>query len=155
MYEQSYGIFFKDRWILYKYNRIFALVFETPLHQIPKEMSKKELIQYVEDQFIEKKDFPKFKAGDTITVHYKIKEGEKERIQQFQGVVLQRSGHGSIETFTVRKVSGTTGVERIFPIASPFIDKIDLNKRGAVRRARIFYLRGLKGKKARIKEKRV
>ena len=118
-------------------------------------MSKKELIQYVEDHFIEKKDFPKFKAGDTITVHYKIKEGEKERIQQFQGVVLQRSGQGSVETFTVRKVSGTTGVERIFPISSPFIDKIELNKRGAVRRARIFYLRGLKGKKARIKEKRV
>ena len=115
---------------------------------------KKELIQYVEDNFVEKKELPVFKAGDTITVHYKIKEGDKERIQQFQGVVLQRSGHGVSETFTVRKVSGTVGVERIIPVTSPFIDKIEVNKRGSVRRARIFYLRDLKGKKARIKESR-
>jgi large subunit ribosomal protein L19 len=117
-------------------------------------MSKKELIQYVEENFVAKKELPAFKAGDTITVYYKIKEGDKERIQLFQGVVLQRKGEGITETFTVRKVSGTVGVERIIPIASPFIDKIEVNKRGAVRRARIFYLRDLKGKKARIKEKR-
>ena len=117
-------------------------------------MSKKELIQYVEDQFIAKNELHAFKAGDTITVHYKIKEGEKERIQLFQGVVLQRSGEGATETFTIRKVSGTVGVERIIPVHSPFIEKIEVNKRGAVRRARIFYLRELKGKKARIKERR-
>ena len=100
------------------------------------------------------KEFPEFKAGDTITVHYKIKEGNKERIQNFQGVVLQRRGSGSTETFTVRKITNGVGVERVFPIASPFIEQIDVNKRGAVRRARIFYLRNLTGKKARIKEKR-
>lgn len=123
--------------------------------KIPKIMSKNKLVQYVEETFVEMKEHSKFKAGDTITVHYKIKEGDKERIQQFQGVVLQRNGSGVTETFTVRKISGNTGVERIFPIASPFIDKIEVNKRGVVRRARIFYLRQLKGKKARIKEKRV
>ena len=110
-------------------------------------MGKTELMQYV-------KEFPEFKAGDTITVHYKIKEGNKERIQNFQGVVLQRRGSGSTETFTVRKITNGVGVERVFPIASPFIEQIDVNKRGAVRRARIFYLRNLTGKKARIKEKR-
>ena len=117
-------------------------------------MSKPELMQYVED-LTTKRDFPNFKAGDTITVSYKIKEGTKERIQLFQGVVLQRNGNGNTETFTVRKISGNTGVERIFPIASPFIDQIEINKKGVVRRARIFYLRGLRGKKARIKEKRM
>jgi large subunit ribosomal protein L19 len=116
-------------------------------------MSKKELLQYVEDQ-IELKEFPNFKAGDTITVQYKIREGNKERIQNFQGVVLQRRGTGKTETFTVRKISGNIGVERIFPLSSPFIDGITINKRGVVRRARIFYLRGLRGKKSRIKEKR-
>ena len=115
-------------------------------------MSKHKLIQYVET-LTEKKSWPPFKAGDTVTVHYKIKEGDKERIQQFQGIVLQRSGEGITETFTVRKMSGSIGVERIFPVCSPFIDKVDLNKRGVVRRARIFYLRNLTGKKARIKEK--
>lgn len=116
-------------------------------------MSKNELLKYVEDQ-VEMKQLPDFNAGDTITVKYKIREGNKERIQNFQGVVLQRRGTGQTETFTVRKISGNTGVERIFPIASPFIDDIIVNKRGVVRRARIFYLRGLRGKKARIKEKR-
>ncbi|MBQ8044881.1 MAG: 50S ribosomal protein L19 [Bacteroidales bacterium] len=110
-------------------------------------------MQYVEN-LVERKEFPSFKAGDTITVHYKIREGNKERIQQFQGVVLQRSGSGVTETFTVRKISSGVGVERIFPIVSPFIERIDVNKHGVVRRARIFYLRGLTGKKARIKEKR-
>ena len=116
-------------------------------------MGKTELMQYVED-LVERKDLPEFKAGDTITVHYKIKEGNKGRIQNFQGVVLQRRGSGSTETFTVRKITNGVGVERVFPICSPFIEQIDINKRGAVRRARIFYLRNLTGKKARIKEKR-
>ena len=115
---------------------------------------KKELIQYVEDNFVEIKQFPVFKAGDTITVSYRIVEGSKERIQQFQGVVLQINGSGVTRTFTVRKISGGIGVERIFPYASPFISEIAVNKRGVVRRARIFYLRNLTGKKARIKEKR-
>ena len=116
-------------------------------------MSKNELLKYVEDQ-AEVNKLPDFKAGDTITVKYKIIEGNKERIQNFQGVVLQRRGSGNTETFTVRKISGNTGVERIIPVNSPFIDDITINKRGVVRRARIFYLRGLRGKKARIKEKR-
>ncbi|MFT6715861.1 MAG: large subunit ribosomal protein L19 [Saprospiraceae bacterium] len=98
-------------------------------------------------------ELPSFSAGDTITVYYKIKEGDKERIQFFQGVVLQKRGNGNTETFTIRKISNGIGVERIFPIASPLIDKIEINKKGVVRRARIFYLRDLTGKKARIKEK--
>lgn len=118
-------------------------------------MNKTELINYVLDAVSEKKEIPAFKAGDTVTVHYKIKEGNKERIQPFQGVVIQRRGVGATETFTVRKISGNIGVERIFPITSPFIEKIELNRRGSVRRARIFYLRELRGKKARIKEKRM
>jgi large subunit ribosomal protein L19 len=117
-------------------------------------MSKNDLIALAESQ-IEFKKLPDFKAGDSITVTYKIKEGDKERIQKFAGVVLQRKGHGPIATFTVRKISGNIGVERIFPVSSPFIDNIIVTKRGVVRRARIFYLRGLRGKKARIKEKRV
>ena len=117
-------------------------------------MGKKELLQLVEDS-VEIKEFPKFKAGDTITVTYKIKEGNKERLQKFQGIVLQRVGSGPTETFTVRKISGNVGVERIFPIASPFMEEIVVNKVGVVRRARIFYFRDLRGKKARIKEKRM
>ena len=108
----------------------------------------------VEKEFAVKNEFPKFNAGDTVTVHYKIREGNKERIQQYRGIVIQRSGSSNTETFTVRKMSGNIGVERIFPLASPFIDKIELNKHGRVRRARIFYLRELTGKKARIKEKK-
>lgn len=99
--------------------------------------------------------FPEFKAGDTITVHYKIREGNKERIQQFRGVVIRKKGTGIKSTFMVRKMSGNIGVERIFPISSPFIEKIEVNKRGHVRRARIFYLRERTGKKARIQEKRM
>lgn len=114
-----------------------------------------DLIKAAENQFDTKKEFPAFKAGDTITVHYKIVEGNKERIQQYRGVVLQRKGSGLSATFTVRKMSGNIGVERIFPVSSPFIDKIELNKHGRVRRAKIFYLRGLTGKKARIQEKRM
>jgi len=97
---------------------------------------------------------PDFATGDTITVHYKIKEGNKERIQQFKGVVLQRKGSGTTETVTIRKVSGGIGVERIMPLASPYIEKIEVHKRGKVRRARIFYLRDRKGKSARIGEKK-
>ncbi len=108
----------------------------------------------VKENYAAETNLPDFKAGDTITVHYKIKEGSKERIQQFRGTVLQRRGNGNTETFTVRKMSGNVGVERIFPSASPFIDKIDINKRGRVRRARIFYLRKLTGKRARIQEKK-
>jgi large subunit ribosomal protein L19 len=114
-----------------------------------------EKMKAVEKAFSSGKSYPDFKSGDTITVHYKIREGNKERIQQFKGVVLQRKGAGLDETFTVRKISGNVGVERIFPITSPFIDKIEINKKGHVRRARIFYLRNLTGKKARIQEKRI
>lgn len=113
-----------------------------------------DLLKVVENQFAAGKEFPEFSAGDTITVHYKIKEGNKERIQQYKGVVIQRRGTGIKATFTVRKMSGNIGVERIFPLSSPFIDQIEVNKHGDVRRARIFYLRGLTGKKARIQEKR-
>jgi large subunit ribosomal protein L19 len=112
------------------------------------------LMNVVEKELAVTNEYPKFSAGDTVTVHYKIKEGNKERIQQYRGVVIQRSGSKHTETFTVRKMSGNIGVERIFPIASPFIDKIELNKHGKVRRAKIFYLRDLTGKKARIKEKK-
>jgi large subunit ribosomal protein L19 len=97
---------------------------------------------------------PDFSAGDTITVHYKIKEGNKERIQQYRGVVIQKKGSGHTATFTVRKMSGDIGVERIFPMNSPFIDKIEINKYGKVRRSRIYYLRSLTGKKARIQERK-
>jgi large subunit ribosomal protein L19 len=114
-----------------------------------------DLIKVAENQFAARKEYPTFRAGDTVTVHYKIVEGNKERVQQYRGVVLQRHGAGATETFTVRKMSGNIGVERIFPFASPFIDKIELNKHGRVRRARLFYLRGLTGKKARIQEKRM
>ncbi|HLV62530.1 50S ribosomal protein L19 [Galbibacter sp.] len=110
------------------------------------------LVKFVQDEFVEKKEFPEFAAGDTITVYYEIKEGEKKRTQFFRGVVIQRRGTGTSETFTIRKMSGTVGVERIFPVNMPALQKIEINKRGKVRRARIFYFRGLTGKKARIKE---
>jgi len=97
-------------------------------------------------------EFPSFKAGDNITVYYTIKEGNKQRTQFFKGEVIQRKGSGATETFTIRKISHSVGVERIFPINSPLIEKIEINKKGRVRRARIFYLRELTGKKARIKE---
>ena len=113
--------------------------------------SKNALIEFVEDQIVVK-DFPKFKAGDTITVTYKIVEGQKERLQKFQGIVIKRSGQGKTGTFTIRKISNNIGVERCFPIASPMIENIELNKEGAVRKSRIYYLRGLRGKKAKIKE---
>ncbi|PCI36089.1 MAG: 50S ribosomal protein L19 [Flavobacteriaceae bacterium] len=112
------------------------------------------LIKFVQDEFVSKNKFEDFKAGDTITVYYEIKEGEKTRTQFFRGVVIQRRGAGASETFTIRKMSGAFGVERIFPINLPAIQKIEVNKHGKVRRARIFYFRGLTGKKARITEKR-
>jgi len=108
----------------------------------------------IENSLIAKKEHPKFKSGDTITVYYKIKEGEKERVQFFKGDVIQRKGAGLTETFTIRKISNGIGVERIFPINSPGIEKIEINKSGKVRRARIFYLRERTGKSARIKQKR-
>lgn len=113
-----------------------------------------DLIKIATEAIVEKRDIPEFKAGDTITVFYKIIEGNKERIQQYQGVVLQRKGSGIAQTFTVRKISNGVGVERIFPLYSPKIDRIVVDKRGIVRRARIFYLRDISGKKARIEERK-
>ena len=112
------------------------------------------LVDFVNSEFVTRKDFPVFGAGDTITVYYEIKEGEKTRTQFFKGVVIQRRGTGSTETFTIRKMSGAVGVERIFPVNLPALQKIEINKKGAVRRARIFYFRQLTGKKAKIKDKR-
>lgn len=117
-----------------------------------------DLIKVVDQAFANEKvaTYPKFKAGDTITVTYKIKEGDKERLQKFRGVVIQlRGASPATKTFTIRKISSGVGVERIFPFESPFIDSIEVNKVGKVRRARIFYLRNLSGKKARIKEKKL
>ena len=115
-----------------------------------------DLIKVAEQAFQNEKvaSYPEFKAGDTVTVTYRIKEGDKERLQKFRGVVIQMKGSDPFtKTFTVRKFSGGVGVERIFPFQSPFIDSIEVNKFGKVRRARIFYLRDLTGKKARIREK--
>jgi large subunit ribosomal protein L19 len=112
------------------------------------------LVDFVNNEFVTRKDFPVFGAGDTITVYYEIKEGEKTRTQFFKGVVIQRRGSGSTETFTIRKMSGAIGVERIFPVNLPALQKVEINKKGAVRRARIFYFRELTGKKAKIKDKR-
>ena len=113
-----------------------------------------DLIKVAEEAFATGKQFPEFKAGDTVTVAYKIVEGSKERIQLYRGVVIKIAGHGDKKRFTVRKMSGTIGVERIFPIESPNIDSIEVNKRGKVRRAKLYYLRNLTGKAARIQEKR-
>tara|TARA_B100001113_G_C20897275_1_gene529741 strand:+ start:148 stop:498 length:351 start_codon:yes stop_codon:yes gene_type:complete len=110
------------------------------------------LVKFVENEFVTKKEFPTFKSGDTITVFYEIREGEKVRTQFFKGVVIQIKGSGLTKTFTIRKMSGTIGIERIFPINLPSIQKIEINKKGKVRRSRIFYFRKLRGKKARIKE---
>lgn len=112
-------------------------------------------MKFFHDQVTPKKDHPDFKAGDNITVFYKIIEGNKERIQAYRGEVVQIKGSSASKTFTVRKISNGVGVERIFPLNSSNIDNIEINRRGKVRRARIYYLRHLKGKKARIKEKRM
>ncbi len=113
-----------------------------------------EQIKFVEEQAVETREWPEFAAGDTMTVYYKIVEGSKSRTQFFTGTVIQRRGSGKTETFTIRKMSNGVAVERIFPVHSPIIEKIEITKKGAVRRARIFYLRDLTGKKARIKEKK-
>ena len=110
------------------------------------------LIKFVQEEFVTKKGIPTFKSGDTITVYYEIKEGDKVRTQFFKGVVIQIKGTGLTKTFTIRKMSGTIGIERIFPLNLPAIQKIEINKRGRVRRSRIFYFRELTGKKARVKE---
>ena len=114
-----------------------------------------DLIKVAEQAFATGKQHPQFYPGDTITVAYRIKEGNKERIQQYRGVVIRISGEGEKKRFTVRKISDNIGVERIFPIESPFIDSIVINKHGRVRRAKLYYLRNLTGKKARIKERRL
>ncbi len=113
-----------------------------------------DLIKVAEQAFATGKQYEPFRAGDTVTVAYKIIEGTKERIQLYRGVVIKINGHGDKKRFTVRKMSGTVGVERIFPIESPAIESIEVNKRGRVRRAKLYYLRKLTGKKARIAEKR-
>ena len=112
-------------------------------------MDKMKLVE----QTVVRDDLPEFKAGDTVNVHYRVREGEKERIQQYQGVVINERGSGSNKTFIVRKMSGSVGVERIFPLYSPFIAKIEVKKRGKVRRSKLFYLRDRRGKSARIAEK--
>ena len=113
-----------------------------------------DLMKFVQEEVASKNEFPKFGAGDTITVYYEIKEGEKTRTQFFKGVVIQRKGSGNTETFTIRKMSGSVGVERIFPVNLPALQKVEVNQRGKVRRARIYYFRELTGKKAKIKERR-
>lgn len=113
------------------------------------------LIKIAEEAFATGKEHPEFRSGDTVTVAYRIKEGNKERVQQYRGVVIKISGHQDKKRFTVRKMSDSIGVERIFPINSPFIDSITVNKHGKVRRAKLYYLRALTGKKARIKERRI
>ncbi len=110
------------------------------------------LLKYAEQQLIAKTNIPAFRAGDTVTVNYKIKEGDKERVQQFTGAVIQIHGDGNVKTFTVRKISNGVGVERIFPLYSPFIESIVVEKKGEVRRAKLFYLRAAIGKKAKIDE---
>lgn len=114
-----------------------------------------DLMKIAEEAFATGKELPAFQSGDTITVSYKIKEGNKERIQQYRGVVIRISGHGTKKRFTVRKMSDGIGVERIFPIESPFIEKIEVNKFGKVRRAKLYYLRNLTGKAARIRDRKV
>ena len=110
------------------------------------------LVSYVQNEFLTKKDFPEFDTGDSLTVYYQIREGEKVRTQFFKGTVIQIKGQGLSKTFTIRKMSGTVGVERIFPMNLPTLEKIEVNKKGKVRRSRIYYFKNLRGKKARIKE---
>src|SRR6516164_4051465 len=112
-------------------------------------------VAYIHEQLTEKKEFPKFKAGDNIVVNYKILEGNKERIQSFKGDVIKRQGVGHTATFTVRKISDSVGVERTFPLFSPNIESIDVHKVGRVRRAKLYFQRSRSGKSARIKEKRI
>ena len=113
------------------------------------------LLSFVQNEFIEKKELPEFGTGDTLTVYYQIREGNKVRTQFFKGVVIQIKGQGLSKTFTIRKMSGVVGVERIFPMNMPGLEKIEINKKGKVRRSRIYYFKNLRGKKARIKEARI
>ena len=113
------------------------------------------IIKSIQEELVEKKNFPAFNAGDTITAYYEIREGEKVRTQFFKGVVIQVKGEGLNKTFTIRKMSGTFGVERIFPLNMPTLQKIEVNKKGKVRKSRIFYFRKLRGKKAKIKERQL
>ncbi len=117
-------------------------------------LSTMDALVFVHEQMTGKKDFPKFKAGDNVTVNYKIVEGAKERIQSFKGDVIKRQGRGYTQSFTVRKMSDGVGVERVFPLFSPNVDSITVNKTGRVRRAKLYYLRSRSGKSARIKEKK-
>jgi large subunit ribosomal protein L19 len=110
-------------------------------------------LQEIESVYL-RKDSPEFAPGDTVRVHVRVVEGDKQRIQIFQGVVIGRRGNGTRETFTVRKISGSVGVERIFPLSSPNVDRIEVIRRGKVRRAKLYYLRNLRGKAARIEERR-
>jgi large subunit ribosomal protein L19 len=114
-----------------------------------------EAVKFIHEALNSNTDKPSFKAGDSVTINYKIQEGNKERIQPFKGVVIKRQGNGVTQTFTVRKMSDNIGVERTFPINSPNIESIEINKVGRVRRAKLFYLRDRQGKSARIKEKRM
>ncbi len=113
------------------------------------------IIKSIQEELIENKNFPLFNSGDTITAYYEIREGEKVRTQFFKGVVIQIKGQGLYKTFTIRKMSGSIGVERIFPMNMPTLQKIEVHKKGKVRRARIFYFRNLRGKKAKIKERQL
>lgn len=113
------------------------------------------IVKSIQEELIENKKFPSFKAGDTITAYYEIREGEKVRTQFFKGVVIQVKGQGLNKTFTIRKMSGTIGVERIFPMNMPTLQRVEINKKGKVRKSRIFYFRKLRGKKAKIKERQL
>lgn len=123
--------------------------------RLPENQSAMDAISFIHEQMSKKTEFPPFRSGDTVIVDYRITEGEKSRIQQFRGDVIQIKGEGSTKTFTVRKISNGIGVERIFPLMSPSIDTVKIVKNGKVRRSRLFYLRDRVGKKARIKERRV
>ena len=112
------------------------------------------IVKSIQEQLVENKNFPSFKAGDTITVYYEIREGEKIRTQFFKGVVIQLKGEGLNKTFTIRKMSGTIGVERIFPVHAPIVDSIEVVRKGKVRRSKLYYLRERVGKSAKIKEDR-
>jgi large subunit ribosomal protein L19 len=136
-------------------NKNFIFCRNALLSHFQKQNAMQDAVKFVQEQFASNKEIPNFKAGDSISVNYKIIEGNKERIQTFKGVCLKRQGQGITQTFTVRKMSDNVGVERTFPVQSPNIESIEVNKVGRVRRAKIFYLRERSGKSARIKEKRI
>ena len=143
-------------WLIFSQSLIellMSLILRILSNQLIKN-NKMDLIKVAEEAFKVEQNHPKFRSGDTITVAYKIKEGNKERIQEYRGVVIKIAGHQDKKRFTVRKISDNVGVERIFPMDSPFIEKITVNKSGKVRRAKLYYLRSLTGKKARIKERK-